>query len=389
MKRIIIFVFLVSLWCGVAQAQILSYDELTTSSQDIYSGSRGDAVATLQTFLSDEQYNNKTTYPERLVTGYFGQLTKKAVIRFQKEQGITPAYGYVGIKTKLAIKNKILEKNVATSQPPSVTPTVVQTPKTTLTVSSSPSVSVNNPTQTLAQEITAIAKNVMVSKDDIAGMLIVNGIPATIPAALEDALKNGLTDQTKKTLSVWKKISVQAQAQLGTASITHNQKKDLINWAQYNVSFVDAVLSGDGTPATLEQKSNEYKNTYAAQSDVIKKALKLTAQKPSGFWHTVATLIGMATPTYATPGLIPFGGVISITDTCLTGLALTISPPTGGAFFLYWVVYLYNPFLYKMVITGNWILGEAVGGPGICTHSLYDYYSWGQGMISYFGTGLQ
>ncbi|MEN9647335.1 MAG: hypothetical protein RLY57_139, partial [Candidatus Parcubacteria bacterium] len=37
------------------------------------------------------------------VSGYFGQLTKDAVIEFQKAKGISPAVGYVGVKTRAYI----------------------------------------------------------------------------------------------------------------------------------------------------------------------------------------------------------------------------------------------------------------------------------------------
>ncbi len=71
-----------------------------TSQLDI--GDSGSQVTELQTYLS----TNVSIYPEGLVTGYFGQLTKAAVERFQTAQGIvsqgTPAttgYGRVGPQT--------------------------------------------------------------------------------------------------------------------------------------------------------------------------------------------------------------------------------------------------------------------------------------------------
>ncbi|MDP3988736.1 MAG: peptidoglycan-binding protein [bacterium] len=73
-------------------------------------GDRGSEVTQLQTYLA----TNVNIYPEGLVTGYFGQLTKAAVERFQTAQGIisqgTPAttgYGRVGPMTRAAI-NAIL-----------------------------------------------------------------------------------------------------------------------------------------------------------------------------------------------------------------------------------------------------------------------------------------
>ncbi len=57
-------------------------------------GSRGADVSSLQTFLAQDP----TLYPQGLVTGYFGFLTKSAVSNFQSRNGIS-AVGRVGPQT--------------------------------------------------------------------------------------------------------------------------------------------------------------------------------------------------------------------------------------------------------------------------------------------------
>jgi peptidoglycan hydrolase-like protein with peptidoglycan-binding domain len=57
-------------------------------------------VSELQKFLVDYYDLNPDTY----VTGYFGRLTQQNVIRFQIDQNIAPASGYVGPLTKAAIQ---------------------------------------------------------------------------------------------------------------------------------------------------------------------------------------------------------------------------------------------------------------------------------------------
>ncbi len=66
----------------------------------LHSGSRGAEVSALQTYLAQDT----TLYPQGLVTGYFGAMTKSAVIRFQAKNGLT-ADGLVGAATRAALNN--------------------------------------------------------------------------------------------------------------------------------------------------------------------------------------------------------------------------------------------------------------------------------------------
>ncbi|MBU3942521.1 peptidoglycan-binding protein [Patescibacteria group bacterium] len=73
-------------------------------SQTMNIGSRGSSVSCLQEFLKNQ---GADVYPEGLVTGYFGNLTKQAVIRFQEKYtseiltpiGLSIGSGYVGKMT--------------------------------------------------------------------------------------------------------------------------------------------------------------------------------------------------------------------------------------------------------------------------------------------------
>ncbi len=66
----------------------------------LHSGSRGAEVSALQTYLAQDT----TLYPQGLVTGYFGAMTKSAVIRFQAKNGLV-ADGLVGAATRAALNN--------------------------------------------------------------------------------------------------------------------------------------------------------------------------------------------------------------------------------------------------------------------------------------------
>jgi peptidoglycan hydrolase-like protein with peptidoglycan-binding domain len=69
-------------------------------------GSTGEEVRKLQEILSKD----KNIYPEGLITGYYGNLTEKAVRKYQIQYNIAlendPGYGYVGPKTR-AMLNQI------------------------------------------------------------------------------------------------------------------------------------------------------------------------------------------------------------------------------------------------------------------------------------------
>lgn len=86
----------------IAEKNVVSFDTPQPVApvfiRDLFMGKRGDDVTLLQTYLAQEGY-----YPEGLITGYFGTLTKNAVVRYQKLNEITPTMGYVGSITREAL----------------------------------------------------------------------------------------------------------------------------------------------------------------------------------------------------------------------------------------------------------------------------------------------
>ena len=80
---------------------------------DLFYGNKGNSeVAQLQKFLIDEKLYNGPA------NGNFFSLTKAAVIGFQKREGITPAVGYAGARTRARI-SAILALRVTTPPAPS------------------------------------------------------------------------------------------------------------------------------------------------------------------------------------------------------------------------------------------------------------------------------
>ena len=85
---------MVALSASIASAQT------ATLSRQLELGMSGSDVSALQTFLASDV----TLYPEGLITGYFGPLTQAAVMRFQRQKGISPV-GRVGPQTLAALGN--------------------------------------------------------------------------------------------------------------------------------------------------------------------------------------------------------------------------------------------------------------------------------------------
>lgn len=82
---------------------------LRLEARELREGIRGADVELLQQILASDS----SIYPEGLVTGYFGPLTKAAVVKFQAKTGINEG-GEVGPKTKERI-NQILAEGAGNS----------------------------------------------------------------------------------------------------------------------------------------------------------------------------------------------------------------------------------------------------------------------------------
>ncbi len=69
--------------------------------RDLTVGSRGVDVESLQNFLTEQRAYSGP------VTGYFGNLTKEGVRKFQENNSITPVAGYFGPKTRALANQKL------------------------------------------------------------------------------------------------------------------------------------------------------------------------------------------------------------------------------------------------------------------------------------------
>lgn len=73
----------------------------TVPAEDMWMGKRGVSVTWLQEKLIKENLGSRAQALAAVgATGYFGSLTKEALVEFQAAKGITPAEGYFGTKTR-------------------------------------------------------------------------------------------------------------------------------------------------------------------------------------------------------------------------------------------------------------------------------------------------
>ena len=102
-----------------------------TLNRQLEIGMSGTDVSSLQTFLAGDA----TLYPQGLVTGYFGFLTKAAVSNFQGRNGL-PAVGRVGPMT-LPVLNLQIANGMSSNSgiAPTITSVAINTGRTSANVS--------------------------------------------------------------------------------------------------------------------------------------------------------------------------------------------------------------------------------------------------------------
>lgn len=384
---------------------------------DLFVGSSGNRVALLQQFLSDQTDAFSSIYPEKIVSGYFGPLTKSAVVRFQLKNNIVPAAGYVGPKTRSVISLLAGGINIS-GKSASTTGTTTAVVPTSTAVSSTPFTLPSVPAGDLRvvswgdasidayrEDLMSLFKNISFeSLDQVKALQGSSGIIQTVPVllgALQTAVQQGdvsTQEIVQKKLSAWSGFYHRFYSGLAAISVApavQSYHKTFLAWALYNETAINSFLAASSTERGVSAALSEYAKAYAAyqpsyQIVFSRQAVKSvsTLRTWGSFWETFFSPVFHA---FAAGALLPFGGRIEdIADICTTGELLVIGetpPPYSGSFFLYWTVYAANPYLYNAVIPSNSILGDQLPGPGVCNKGTVTYPE-GEGVIAFFGTSL-
>lgn len=405
-----------------------------THGADLAFGSVGPRVILLQKFLSAEDKLHPGVYPSGMVTGYFGGLTRHALANWQNLENIEPAAGYFGPKTKLAVSAKTNQApptarggaggGASQSNLPGI-------PDTAIRVGANPNYQIDF--------VTALA-TAKLSGQDVKNVQNAYGAMVPVPTiaqSLASDLQNGNAQKItadRQALTMWDNYFAGLNSKFSSITVPPENKEKhraILAWLKYNRDFIASVLSSSDA-AGIESVYQAYNNVYFSNHDRFIEGLQagggLAVRSISPYadaWSKIKDFVDSlklgrvyaqggtstdasnSTSTDTEEGqynltkeivsqvvqgvikrifLTPFGGTIAITDVCTTGELLTISGPGGGgSFFLYWGVYAFNPFPYKVVSDGNWTIGYAFNYPGVCNKG-YVTYTEGSGFILFFGT---
>lgn len=159
-------------------------------SQTLRPGSTGQDVTTLQEHLSSQP----DVYPEQLVTGYYGQLTKRAVTKLQEKIGLEPI-GVVGPKTLKVINQQLVAEGSATTDNITVSPALnlQQYTVTLLNIANELKHSPSSQKQAIADRFVEFAR----MRKDVVLQEIRNNPQAVINNAMPSSVTSQLPSDTK------------------------------------------------------------------------------------------------------------------------------------------------------------------------------------------------
>jgi len=219
---------------------------------NLYFGLRGDKVVALQNFLI-----GKGHLAAGLNTGYFGPLTKAAVMAYQTAKSITPVAGYFGPLTRAAAN---ADGGVVPTTSPTVSPTV--SPTASPVGDSSVQLASNNPASgTLAD---GSAYNVMLKAKVNAGSAERSITSVTVE-------RMGLSVDTNVS-GVLVTVDEQAGKRFGNV-VTLSENKATITFTS------DPIVIAAGQSATL---SVQFHIAAAAQSGTIGAKITAMTGDPTG-----------------------------------------------------------------------------------------------------------
>jgi peptidoglycan hydrolase-like protein with peptidoglycan-binding domain len=248
---------------GSSSGSAMTYD----FTNDLTVGSTGADVSSLQQLLINKGYLTAVSAP----TGYFGALTQSALAKFQAANGISPAAGYFGPKTRAFVNSM----STGGTTPPSNGGGSVTPPSTGLSVS-------------------------LGSQNPVSGSLVVSASPATTAAARVPVLAINLTASNSGAVTVTEikvhKNGVLSDSSIGGAYLVQNGQV-LYQYNSLNQGVIDfsglnlSVAAGQTQtiwvaidPSAGLSPGNTVSFSVNAATDITAWDASNNALTPSGFF---------------------------------------------------------------------------------------------------------
>lgn len=205
-----------------------------------------------------------------------------------------------------------------------------------------------------------------------------SGRPYSFEELVEQIIFGSDLENLRPSFEAWRNINERGVESLKKISVSNEMAsfhKSLIVWYRYQSLFSDKLIKNDLT-------RTEIKNLY----DQYLSNAKISAPKFSSIENSSFNKFFSFIPLAHAFAFYHFGGmVLSWADTCTTGIAISVGPPRGGLLWIYYSVWAANPYLWKNLSPGTYILGRALYGPGTCNKGTVTY-PMGMAQILYFGS---
>lgn len=209
-----------------------------------------------------------------------------------------------------------------------------------------------------------------------------NGRPYSLEELSQQAVFGADLRELRPSFQAWQNLDEKALDALKKIAISQQMlffHRSMVVWYKYH-SQLAQKLSAENLSAS---EANDLYNEYLENGKIyLPKFQESLSKSENSHFFGLFSII----KTAYSAGFYHFGGmVLSVADTCTNGIAVSVGPPKGGLLWIYYAVWAANPYLWKNLSPGAYILGRALYGPGWCNKGTVNY-SIGTAQILYFGS---
>lgn len=209
-----------------------------------------------------------------------------------------------------------------------------------------------------------------------------NSRPYSLEELSQQAVFGADLRELKPSFQAWHNLDEKVSDALKKIAVSQQMlsfHRSMVVWYKYH-SQLAQKLGDENLPAS---EINDLYNQYLENAKIyLPKSQELLSKSENPRFFGLFSFVKIA---YSS-GFYHFGGmVLSWADTCTNGAAISVGPPRGGLLWIYYSVWAANPYLWKNLSPGAYILGRALYGPGVCNKG-HVSYPIGTAQILYFGS---